>query len=89
MGDSNGCADAWEMYVNVHIFSRHGEYPRIEAKEVSNAVTLALGDNDDMIAPAGFSVSEVELVQTRTFMEDDGVTAHALVVLLFHIDETF
>lgn len=87
LGDSNGCGDGWEVYVTVHIYGRDPQAPRPEVKAISNAVTEALGDNDELIAPAGFKITEVTLVQARTFMEDDGLTAHGVVVMLYLVDE--
>lgn len=87
VGDSNSCWDAWDFYVTVHIFSRHPQYPRLEAKDIANAVAIALGNNDALISPAGFDVAEVALEQSRTFMETDGVTAHGVMTFLFNVDD--
>lgn len=83
VGDSNGCFDAWEVYVSIQIFSRHEQIPRLEAKDIANAVGLALGDNASLIAPSGFVVSEVDLVQSRPIIEDDGVTARQVMTFKY------
>lgn len=85
VGDSNGCFDAWEFYVTVHIFSRHEQYPRLEAKDIANQVAIAIGNNASLIAPAGFVVTEVELVQSRPIMEADGVTAHQVMTFKYRV----
>lgn len=83
VGDSNGCFDAWEFYATVQIFSRHAQYPRLEAKDIANQVALAIGNDASLIAPSGFVVSEVELVQSRPFLEDDGVTARQVMTFKY------
>jgi len=85
VGDSNSCFDAWEFYVTIHIFSRHAQYPRLEAKDIANAVGQAIGDHASLIAPAGFIVTEVELVQSRPLTEDDGVTAHQVMTFRYQV----
>lgn len=78
VGDSNSCADGWEFYATVHTFSADGQRPRMVAKELMNHVAIAVGNEAQLPAPTGFVVVEVELVQSRTFMEADGVTAHGV-----------
>lgn len=86
-GDSNSCWDGWEAYVTIHLFSRHPATPRLQVKDLATLFTQALGDNASLIAPVGFHVSEVELVQSRTFMEADGVTAHGVIVFRYGVDD--
>lgn len=83
VGDSNQCWDGWEFYVTIHIFSRQPQYPRLEVKDIANAVGIAIGDNASLVAPAGFIVTEVELQQSRSFMEDDGITAHGVMTFRY------
>lgn len=83
VGDSNGCFDAWEFYVTVQCISKHAQYPRLEAKDIANAVGQAIGDNASLIAPAGFLVTEVELVQSRPILETDGLTARQVMTFKY------
>jgi hypothetical protein len=87
VGDSNSCWDGWEFFATIHIFSRHPQYPRLEAKDIASQVGIALGNNASLIAPAGFHVSEVELEQSRVYFEADGVTAHGVMTFRFGIDD--
>lgn len=87
VGDSNSCHDGWEVYVTVHVFGRDATAPRPQVKQIGNAIALAIGDNNALIAPAGFLVTEVELEQSRTYMEEDGLTAHAVLVFKFLVDD--
>lgn len=87
VGDSNSCADGWEVYVTVHVYGRHPQAPRPQVKAILNAIALALGNNDALIAPAGFVVTEVELEQSRTYMEEDGLTAHGVLTFKYLVDD--
>lgn len=78
VGDSNGCADGWEFYSTIHTYSRDAQRPRMVAKELMNHVAIAVGNDAQLPAPLGFVVVEVDLVQSRTFMEADGITAHGV-----------
>jgi hypothetical protein len=83
VGDSNGCADAWEIFVNVHIFSRHAIGPRVECKALSNLVVAALMNDGALPAPTGFQITEAELVQARTFPGPDGLTFQGVATIRY------
>jgi hypothetical protein len=83
VGDSNSCSDGWQVYVTVHIFGRNPQAPRPEVKLVQNAIAGALGDFASLIAPAGLHVVDVDLQDSRTFMEADGLTAHGVMVFRY------
>lgn len=88
VGNGNGCFDAWDGYVTVHIFSQHTQAPRPEVKAIMREVARAIGDNDSLIAPAGFIVTEVQLEQSRTYFEDkDGVTCHGVMTFLYDVND--
>lgn len=87
VGDSNACADGWEFFATLHIFSRHPTDPRPEVKHIADIAAQALGNNASLPAPTGFDVLEVELQQSRSFMEGDGVTAHGVLTLRYVVDE--
>jgi hypothetical protein len=82
---SNGCFDAWDFFATLHIFSRHTQGPRMEAKAISNAAVGALATFGALPTPSGFKVSEAEVTQARTFFETDGVTAHGVVTIRFRV----
>jgi hypothetical protein len=78
LGDSNGCADGWEVMATIHTFSRDEIRPRMVVKELMNHVAAAIGDDASPPAPAGFAVHTIELVQSRSYFEQDGITAHGV-----------
>lgn len=80
---SNSCADGWDVTCTLHIFSRHAERPRMEAKEISDLALQAIGVFATPPTPTGFVVKDLELVQARTFMEADGLTAHAVLAVSY------
>lgn len=88
VGDlSNSCADGWEVVCTLHIFSRDQARPRMDVKEISDLALAAIGTFASMPSPAGFVVKEVELVQARTFMEPDGLTAHGVLAVGYLVRE--
>lgn len=87
LGRSNACADGWEFFATVHIFSRDVSAPRPEVKLISNAIGLAIGDDDAPPAPVGFRIDVVELERSETYMEDDGLTAHGVMTFRYLVME--
>lgn len=78
LGDSNSCADGWEVLATIHTFSADAIRPRMVVKELMNNVAAAIGDDDSPPTPTGFAVHAIELVQSRTYYEGDGLTAHGV-----------
>lgn len=87
VGDSNGCADAWEFYATLHIFGRHATAPRPEVKAISNAALAAICTFGSLPAPAGFTVVDAELQQARTYFEADGVTVHGVITVRYLVND--
>lgn len=85
LDDANGCDDGWEFFTTVHIFAREivGLGARPLAKRVGAALVTAL---KGVSSATGFVIIEVNLEQTRYFVEEDGVTAHGVVVVRYLID---
>lgn len=86
LDDSNGCSDGWEYLATLHIFARQieGLGARPLAKRISAALVTAM---KGVSAATGFVIAEQELESTRHFMEEDGVTAHSVVVIRYLIDQ--
>lgn len=85
LDDSNGCSDGWEFLATFHIFARQieGLGARPLAKRIGAAlVTAAKGVG----AATGFVIADQNLESTRYYMEDDGITAHGVVVIRYLID---
>lgn len=78
VGNSNACADGWEMFVTIHTFSRDPQAPRVKVKTLMNLVAQAIGDDASPPTPAGYATDIIELVQSRSYFEEDGLTAHGV-----------
>ncbi len=86
IGASHGCGDSYEFIATAHIFARQIESlgARPLAKRIGGAVVGALTSDD--LEPSGFIVSDFELVSTRYYFEDDGLTAHGVVSVRYLVD---
>lgn len=88
VGDlSNSCADGWEVTCTLNIYSRHAIRPRMDAKEIADLVLQAIGDFTSPPAPSGYTVKDLELVQSRSFFAADGLTAQAVLVVSYLVRE--
>lgn len=81
VGDDNGCWDASEVNVSVHVWSRAIGFP--EAKEIAAEVRRRC--RTEFIL-AGFTVTSAEHVTTRFLRDPDGLTSHAVVELRYLVD---
>jgi hypothetical protein len=85
LDDSNGCADAWEVFSTFHIFADDAA-ARMTVKQICGAIVAAVCDPDAPIAPAGFAVTLSKMHDFRSFFEADGVTAHGVLVVRHLVD---
>lgn len=74
IGDDNDCADASEIFSQVHVWSRATDY--VETKTIAAAVRDRL-----KAVPAldGFIVTVVQLEQEQFLRDPDGLTRHAVI----------
>lgn len=86
-GRSNSCSDGWDFVVTLHIFSRHANAPRMEAKAIANQALQAIGTLATPPAPAGYLVKEIEFGQSRAYFEADGLTAHGIASVTYLLRE--
>lgn len=84
---SNSCADGWDVTCTINVYSRDSRRPRMDAKEIADLVLQAVGNFASPPTPAGFVVKDLELVQSRAFIEADGLTGHAVVVVSYLVRE--
>lgn len=75
----NSCVAGWDHTATVHIYSRDPIRPRMQAKEISDAIAQAIATLATAPAPTGYVIKELDLVQARTYYEADGVTAHGIL----------
>ena|SRR6185503_11974471 len=87
-GIGGSCGDGWEFFATLHIFSRDARAPRMEVKGIANAALSAIANFAALPAPTGCVVRDAELVQSRTFFEDEGVTAHGVATVRYVVRAT-
>lgn len=78
---SNACMDGWDCVVTIHIFSQHAQRPRMQVKEISDAILQAIATQDTPPTPAGYAIKSLELGQARTYFEADGLVAHGVLTV--------
>lgn len=78
--DGNACDDGWEVYADVHVWSRSVGFP--EAKALIAAAVSRLTAID---AIAGKTLISVALDGTRIFRDPDGETSHGVITVRFVI----
>lgn len=79
--DGNTCADAWEAFVTVHVWSQEVGMPR--AKTIAGQVRDALAAVLDV---PGFTAIVGEHRDTRYLNDPDGLTTHAVLTFRYLID---
>jgi hypothetical protein len=81
--DSNTCQDGWEVYPDVHCWSRPETGSKVEVKTLAAAVVTAV---TSIISITGFSLVSITHETTRVFRDPDGKTEHAVVSFRALID---
>lgn len=81
--DTNTCRAAWEVFEDVHCWSRPANGSKREVKKIAGqVVTAVLG----IAAIPGFTLVLIEHQTTRVFRDPDGLTEHAVVSFRALID---
>lgn len=79
----NSCGDGWEVFPDVHIWTR----PESRSKREGKALMAAAVDRLRAItAVDGYTVTSVSLETARSFRDPDGITEHGAVTLRFLLD---
>ena len=81
--DGNACGDAWEVYSDVHVWSRPATGSKVELKDTVAAVVPAVRG---ITTVTGFDVLLAELTTSRTLRDPDGITEHAVLTFRFLLD---
>jgi hypothetical protein len=81
--DGNTCQDGWEVYPDVHCWSRSETGSKVEVKTLAAAVVTAV---TGIASIAGFSLVSISHETTRVFRDPDGLTEHAVVSFRALID---
>lgn len=80
--DGNSCEDAWEVFVDAHVWSRPEATSKVEAKTLGARVVerlLALA------TISGFRIIFAALESYRTRREPDGLTEHVIITVKYSI----
>lgn len=81
--DSNTCQDGWEVFSDIHCWSRPDAGSKVEVKTLAGEVVTAVCA---IAAIEGFSLVSIEHQTTRVFRDPDGLTEHAVVSFRALID---
>jgi hypothetical protein len=74
--DSNTCQNGWQVFPDVHCWSRPDSGSKIEVKTLAAQVVTAV---EAIASIAGFSLVSIKHETTRFFRDPDGLTEHAVV----------
>lgn len=81
--DSNTCQNGWEVFSDVHCWSRPESGSKIEVKTIAAQAVTAV---EAIAALAGFTLVSIKHQTTRFFRDPDGQTEHAVVSFRALID---
>jgi hypothetical protein len=73
--DGTTCQDGWEVYPDVHCWSRPANGSKAEVKTLAATVVAAVTGISSI---TGFSLVSITHETTRVFRDPDGLTEHAV-----------
>lgn len=76
LDDGNTCGDGWEVFSDVHVWSRSVAGSKLEAKQIRAEIVTRL---TALIDVQDFAVVIASLETARTFRDPDGMTEHAVL----------
>jgi len=82
VGDGNSCGDGWEVFVDLHVWSRKPGFP--EAKGLAATAVERVTAISSIV---GFSLLMVELQDQRSMRDPDGLSTHVVCSFRFVIDQ--
>lgn len=83
ISDGNSCGDAWEVFSDIHVFSRPDTGSKVEAKTILAEIVTAI---KTISAVDDFLLVSIELQSTRTIRDPDGLTEHSILTFRSLID---
>jgi hypothetical protein len=78
--DGNSCEDGWEVFADIHIWSRPATGSKVEVKDLVAAVVARL---NTPLSVADLIVVIAELQNARTMRDPDGITEHAVLTFRY------
>lgn len=82
LGDDDDCEELSQVVSRIHVWSRKGG--KVEAKAIAGAVRSKIRGATWALAD-GFTVDDVQFIQTQYLDDPDGVSAHAVIEVRFLI----
>ncbi len=79
LDDGNVCEDGWEVFSDVHVWSRSSAGSKVEAKDLAALVVERLVTTAPTVF--GFIVVISALESSRTLRDPDGMTEHAVITV--------
>jgi hypothetical protein len=83
IGDDVECAELSEVFTRIHVWSRSPAGGFVEAKTIATAIRARI--RSTTFSLSGFTVDEVQFVQTQYLRDPDGITRHAVIEIRFFI----
>lgn len=80
LDDGNTCDDGWEVFTDVHIWSRPTTGSKVEVKDLLASVVSRL---NTILTVTGFTVVIHALENSRVFRDPDGLTEHAVLTFRY------
>lgn len=84
LDDGNSCSDSWEVYSDIHLWSRPKRGSKLELKALA---AQAIERLRQPLEVPGFVTIEARLETEREFTDPDGVTFHGIVTMLHVLDQ--
>jgi hypothetical protein len=80
LDDGNTCDDGWEVFSDVHVWSRPVTGSKVEVKDLLAAVVARL---NTALTVTGFTVVIHAIDSSRVFRDPDGKTEHAVLTFRY------
>jgi hypothetical protein len=81
LDDGDSCGDGWEVFADVHLWSRPASGSKAEVKDLAAQVEGAI--NTMSLAVAGFNVLISSFESLRFERDPDGVTEHGILTMRY------
>lgn len=79
--NGTACYDGWEVFADVHIWSRSVAGSKAEAKDLAAVIVARLATPS--LKVSGFRIAVANLQTSRTMRDRDGLTEHLVITIRF------
>lgn len=84
--DGNSCADGWEVYIDLHLWSRPSDGSKRELKDEAKTAGAAVKTIAADAVP-GLAITDIVAESFRSLDDPDGVTKHGILTIRALVDE--